>query len=524
LIDFKNKYPLSFPQRSLPEIHPVGVELLSNSQDILINPPDNLSAETYYRLGRFFDDRGEPGEAFRFFQKAVELDPTLVAAYNDLGAICQGRGQIKEAVQFYQKALSLHTNFAEANYNLANAYKELGQWPEVVHYSKRAIELDPGLPEASYILGIAFYELDQLEEAIRCWQRTLQLNPGHQDAYNNLGVAFQDKHELKKAQTCFQKVIQNNPDFSEAHWNKSLCHLLAGSFSEGWNEYQWRFQIKEIFNNRHFSQPLWEGGPLLGKKILLYAEQGLGDTIQFIRYIPLVVKQGGRVLVECQEDLVSLLESIEGIELLIKQGQPLPGFDVQCPLLNLPLNFKMSLEDIPASIPYLSVNPALIEKWRDLLASDRADIKIGLVWAGRPTHKKDRKRSLSLEAFDRLSDLPGITYYSLQKGEAAQQLRNISGSLKPINVSEKLVDFTETGALIENLDLIITVDTAVAHLAGALGKPVWTLLPYSPDWRWLLDREDSPWYPSMRLFRQPSPGDWDSVIHSVHDCLLKITK
>ena len=592
LIDLEKPPSLPLLQMSLTELFPEDADSLSNSPKMSGNPPDTLSAETYYRLGRYFDDRGESEEAFRFFQKAIEADPTLAGAYNDLGGIFHRRGQIEKAIPYYQKALSLHSNFAEAHYNLGNAFKETGLWPEAVNHTQKAIELDPNLHEAHYILGIAFYEQGQLdeaigswqkalqlkpgftevyfnlgiayynkgcleealtlcqkavkldpslaeahynlglvyygkdltEEAIRCWQKALQINPGHQDAYNNMGAAFQDKHELGKAQKCFQRAIDNNPDFSEAHWNKSLCHLLAGSFPEGWSEYQWRFRINTIFFNRHFPQPLWDGGDLKGKTILLYAEQGFGDTIQFIRYVPLVKKRGGRVLVECQEDLASLLEPMEGIDQLIKHGQPLPDFDVQCPLLSLPLAFRTNLLDIPASIPYLTLNPALVKKWHEFMAADQDDLRIGLVWAGRPTHKKDRKRSLSFEAFEPLAEIPGVTFYCLQKGEAAQQAHNRPKGMKLINVAEDLVDFTETGALIENLNLVISVDTAVAHLTGALGKPIWTLLPFLPDWRWLLEREDSPWYPSMRLFRQPSPGDWFSVIHSVRDCLLKTTK
>ncbi len=594
LIDCKNSYSPSFPQKTTAEIYPGDAVPSYEFGDVSVNPPepDTLSAETYYRLGRYFDDRGETEEALRFFYKAIELDSSLSAAYNDLGTIFQKRGEFEEAVTQYQKALSFNSNFTEANYNLGNAFKELGRWSEAVIYCQKTIDLDPDIPDAHYIQGIAFYEQERLEEAIlcwqkalqikpqftqiyfnlgiayynkgclekaleycrkavelypdmadaqynlglvwygkdfleeavRCWQKTVQLNPGHRDAYNNMAAAFQDKLELDKAQRCFQKAILNNPDYSEAHWNKALCHLLAGFFPEGWNEYQWRFRIKDIFFNRHFPQPLWDGGNLNGKRILLYAEQGFGDTIQFIRYVPLVVKQGGRVFVECQADLFPLLEAMPGIERLIKQGDPLPDFDIQCPLLSLPLAFNTTLEDIPVEFPYLSINLNKIQKWRQYLAADQSKKKVGLVWAGRPTHKKDRKRSLALEAFKPLTDIPRITFYSLQKGEAGQQIKNSSKGIKLIDVTGELVDFTETGALIENLDLVISVDTAVAHLTGALGRPIWTLLPYLPDWRWLLNREDSPWYPSMRLFRQPSPGDWTSVILSVRDCLLKIIK
>jgi tetratricopeptide (TPR) repeat protein len=481
-------------------------------------------AEAYYNLGNAFKELGCWPEAIKQTQKAIELDPGLPEAHYIQGIAYYEQEQVDEAITSWQKALELKPGFTEVYFNLGIAYYNKGHLEEAQALCQKAVELDPGLAEAHYNLGLVYYGKNLLEEAIRCWQKTLQINPEHQDAYNNMGAAFQDKHELEKAQRCFQKAIDNNPDLPDTHWNKSLCHLLAGSFSEGWSDYQWRFRINTIFFNRHFPQPLWEGEDLTGKTILLYAEQGFGDTIQFIRYVPLVKKRGGRVVVECQEDLASLLESMEGIDQLIKHGQPLPDFDVQCPLLSLPLAFKTQIQTIPASIPYLSLNPALIQKWQGITGADQEDLKIGLVWAGRPTHKKDRKRSLNFEALESILEIPGITFFSLQKGEAALQIQNRPNRIKLINVAEKLADFTETGALIQNLDLVISVDTAVAHLTGALGKPVWTLLPYSPDWRWLLDREDCPWYPSMRLFRQPCPGDWGSVIQSVKDCLLEKTK
>jgi tetratricopeptide (TPR) repeat protein len=579
-----NKQPSS-PYLRRPSIGflPSDAEPFSNSPEDHYQSIDTRAAETYYRLGRFFDDQGQTQEAIDLFQKAIKSDPTLATAYNDLGGIFQKNQQLDQALIYYQKAVTLRPNFAEAHYNLGNAYKELSQWSEAVRHTCKALELDPNLPEAYYILGISYHELGKVEEAIeswqkalvlnpgfaevyfnlgialyntgrleealglcqkavelnptqaeayynlglvfygkdlpeeaiRCWQKALRIDPKHQDACNNMGAAFQDKHGLDKALRCFQKAIENNPDFSEAHWNKALCHLLAGEFSEGWKEYQWRFRINTIFFNRQFPQPLWSGEEIKGKRILLYAEQGFGDTIQFIRYVPLVKRKGGFVIVECQEDVTPLLYSMGGIDQLIKHGQPLPEFDTQCPLLSLPLIFKTGRHNIPASIPYLSLNPALVQRWHERTVSEKIDLKVGLVWAGRPTHRKDRKRSMSFEAFEPLARIPGVTFYSLQIGEAAKQIQNRPKGMNLIDVSEELTDFAHTGSLIQNLDLVISVDTAVAHLAGALGKPVWTLLPFSPDWRWLLNQEDSPWYPTMRLFRQPSPGDWDSVILSV---------
>jgi hypothetical protein len=248
---------------------------------------------------------------------------------------------------------------------------------------------------------------------------------------------------------------------------------------------------------------------------LLYAEQGLGDTIQFIRYAPLVAQRGADVIVYCQNELTSLIKDMDGIRQVISYGDPLPVFHIHSPLLRLPLIFGTTLENIPTKTPYISVNQALIHKWKEKVKNDTSQLKIGLVWAGIPGHKNDRNRSCSLDIFSPLANIHDTTFYSLQKGDAAEQAKSPPEGLKLVDYTEEIHDFSDTAALIENLDLVISVDTAVAHLSGALNKPVWTLLPFAPDWRWLLNRNDSPWYSTMRLFRQPSHGDWVSVISSV---------
>ena len=299
--------------------------------------------------------------------------------------------------------------------------------------------------------------------------------------------------------------------------------LFSGNFKEGWKEYEWRFNaFPSIYQNRNFSIPLREGSDVSGLTVLLFSEQGFGDTIQFVRYAPLVAKRGAKVILECQKELVSLLQTVEGIHKVIVHGSELPEFDVYWPLLSSPLFFDTNLENIPQKIPYITPDNLLVEKFHNRVQNDKAKLKIGLSWAGRPTHSNDIFRSVSLDLFSPLAQIEDVTLYSLQKGEAAKQMEIKPIGWKIIDYNNEINDFSDTAGLIANLDLVISVDTAVAHLAGAIGKPVWTLIPFAPDWRWMLNREDSPWYPTMRLFRQSSPGDWESVITKVKDELIKL--
>jgi len=302
----------------------------------------------------------------------------------------------------------------------------------------------------------------------------------------------------------------------DGHWNLALALLVQGHFPEGWEEYEWRWKTKGLLSPRQLlPQPLWDGRPLAGRAILLHAEQGLGDTIQFIRYLPLVAQRGGRVIVECQPELQRLVQAMTPDIPVLARGQPLPDFAFQCPLLSLPKALGTTLATIPATVPYLHADAQNVQMWRDRLAGHGSALKVGLIWAGNPHHKNDRNRSVKLASLAPLAQVPGVQFYSLQKGAAAAQAKTPPPGMDLIDRTDDLQDFADTAAMIANLDLVIAVDTSVVHLAGALAKPVWTLLPYCPDWRWLLKRQDSPWYPTMRLFRQPEIGDWDSVIQQL---------
>jgi len=325
---------------------------------------------------------------------------------------------------------------------------------------------------------------------------------------------------IDEAIAACRQAIALNPDYAEFHFNLALSLLTSGDFQQGWEEYEWRWKCKEFPSPaRDFAQPQWDGCPLEGRTLLLHTEQGHGDALQFIRYFPLVEQRGGKILIECYAELQRLFRTTAGRCQVVVRGQPLPAFDLHSPLLSLPRVFGTNLANIPNTVPYLRADPEDAGRWQRRLADDSALVKVGLAWAGRPTHTNDRNRSIKLARLAPLGQLPGVRFFSLQKGEVAAEAKTPPPGMELVDWTEELKDFAETAALIANLDLVVAVDTAVVHLAGAMGKPVWVLLPFGSDWRWLLERQDSPWYPSMRLFRQSRIGDWDSVIARVVEAL-----
>jgi len=336
------------------------------------------------------------------------------------------------------------------------------------------------------------------------------LKPDYADAHSNLANALKEEGRTAEALTYYQIALWHQPDAPSVRWNRALTWLQAGNFEHGWPEYEWRWQRKQT-PARPFRQPRWDGSPLHGRTILLYSEQGLGDTIQFVRYASMVKERGGRVVVECPGMLLDLFRSCSGIDQLVAEAQPLPDFDVQAPLMSLPALFRTTLETVPAEVPYLHADPNCIEKWRQRLTYD-GTLKVGICWQGNPHHQWDRHRSIPLCYFAPLAEVPDVKLFSLQKWHGVEQLRELTGRLPIIELSDAET-FADTAAVMTLLDLIITADTSVAHLAGALGVPVWVALAKIADWRWLFDREDTPWYPTMRLFRQPTLGDWKTVFN-----------
>ena len=402
----------------------------------------------------------------------------------------------------------------DAHNNLGNIWKAkgpLGRGHRLLSAGTGA--QSPLRAKPTTIWGRSWCSGGQLPEALACFEQALAIDEHYAEAHSNRGVALQGQGRFPEALAAYQRAIQLQPEGAEPRYNRSMLLLLLGDLPQGWAEYEWRWRRREMRPLvRNLPRPLWDGGDLGGQTLFLHAEQGLGDTLQFIRYLPQVLQRNGQVIVECQAELKSLLWQSGPAVQWMEAGEPLPAFDWHCPLLSLPRVLGTTLSSLPRPIPYLQAQAEAVQHWRERLAAESRGGKVGLVWAGRPQHKNDRHRSLNLSALTPLGSVPNTSFYSLQKGPAAQQAQSPPGGMRLIDHTEELKDFADTAALVANLDLVISVDTAVVHLAGAMGKEVWVLLPFVPDWRWLLEREDSPWYPSLRLFRQPALGDWDSVI------------
>jgi tetratricopeptide (TPR) repeat protein len=478
-------------------------------------------ADAIHFLGLIAHQLGKHEVAIEYIGRSIELKRTEAFFHNNLGEAYRALHRIPEAVACYRRALELKPGYAQVYNNLGIAWKDQGKFDEAIAAWRRALELKPDYADAHNNLGAAFGHLGKLDEAVACCRRALELKPDFVDAHNSLGGALYGQGKLDGAVASYGRALKLKPDFAEAHWNRALTWLLAGDWQRGWKEYEWRWQTKD-FTPRHFPQPVWDGGSLVGKTILLHAEQGLGDTIQFIRYTPIVKQLGGTVVVECQKPLLGLLEGCAGVDQLIGKGDDLPAFDVHAPLLSVPGITNTSVETIPATIPYLFPRPEIHERWRKTLA-EHDSFKIGIVWQGNPGLRRDRLRSIPLRYFAPLTQIPGVCLISLQKGVGTEQTAEVR-DLFPVTELDSRLDeasgaFMDTAAVMMSLDLVVTSDTSIAHLAGALGVPVWVALSFVPDWRWLLDRNDSPWYPTMRLFRQERPGEWEGVFQRIEGAL-----
>ena len=478
--------------------------------------------EAYYNLANVLKDQGRLAEAVEDYEQAVRLRPEFPQAHYNLANALRSSGRLADAVESYRRAIRLKSDYAAAYVNLAMTLKDLGRTDEAIDNYKQAIRLKPDYHQAHNNLGIAFKELGCLDEAIESYAEAIRLRPDYAEGHNNMGIALHARGEHDEALRACERAIELKPDYAQAHWNRSLVLLLKGRFEEGWEEYRWRRKtnLASFAYPHELDKPLWDGKPFVGKRLLIHYEQGLGDNLQFVRYLPAVKQLGGTVIFETPKSMYSLLQSFNGIDELVQaspDGPPEVEFDACASLMDLPGIFGTTLDTIDAEVPYIHADPEKVEHWREQITGD--GFKVGLVWGGRPTGRNEvlslQNRSCSLENFVPLADVPGVVLYGLQKGPAAAQISRLSGQVVIANVGEQFDDFADTAAAIENLDLVISIDTSVAHLAGAMGKQVWLLLKTDADWRWLLDRSDSPWYPTMRLFRQRRAGDWAEVLERV---------
>ena len=447
----------------------------------------------------------------------LKTQPREWRALHKLAEMHLARADFPQALSFMAAAMKANPGSAEAKSNYGFILQKLDRHEEALNYFNRAIAAHPDHLSAHLNRGTSLHHLNRSTEALASFDRALALDPHNIKAlYNRANIL----HELRRFDECiaaFSTTIAYAPDYADAHFNEGMTRLLLGDFEQGWKKYEWRWKTESQRHlRRDFTQPPWLGAePIAGKTVLVHAEQGFGDTLQLVRYLPLLAAAGADVVLEVQPSLFPLLSQMEGVSQVVIQGEPLPHFDVHCPIMSLPLAFKTSLESIPSKLPYLEAKSDRLEKWNGRLRP-KSGMRIAFAWAGSATHKQDHLRSIPISKLLPLLDpTNSIQWISLQRDLREGDREHLARLPHIQQVGDQFEDFADTAAVLTLADLVITVDTAVAHLAGALGRPVWVMLQHSPDFRWLLDRADSPWYPSARLFRQHQSGDWDDVISRV---------
>jgi tetratricopeptide (TPR) repeat protein len=516
---------------------------------------DQTVSDYFFNLALALEQLGRLDEAIKSLDRGLVLKQDRVDGWCSLGRLLQQQQRFDEAILCFEEARKREANHLEATNASALLHFETGRYDEAITRFDRSLELAPGQAGALHFkavcllrlkrfaealpiceqalalapdhaaitanVGLILQKLDRSEEALVYFDRALALKPDFPNALNHRGTSLQQLQRFDEALASLDRAVAIDPGFADAHWNAALLRLLLGDFAKGWQGREWGRRCRAVgFVDRRFEEPLWLGqAPLAGRTILLHSDEGLGDTIQFSRYATLVAEQGARVILEVQDALCPLLSSIDGVaQCLPKTGVTLPDFDLHCPLSSLPLAFSTRLETIPAATSYVPPPPqARIADWQARLGvHDR--LRVGLVWSGNPAHGNDRNRSMAFRTLLRLLDADAC-FISLQKDPRPDDLEGLRAQPDVVDFTADLVDFVETAALIACLDLIITVDTSVAHLAAALGCPTFILLPHMPDYRWLLDRDDSPWYASVRLFRQDERRDYAEVIQRVREAL-----
>ncbi len=500
------------------EINQIELALINFRKAISLQP---AYAEAYFHQGISLALQNQLTEALESINKAISIKPDYAEAYYNRGNVLNELKRLDEALSSYDKAIALKIDYTDAYNNRGSVLKELTHFDDALTSYNRAIELKNDYADAYLNRGIVLYHLKRFVEALASYDKAIEIKSNYAEAYLNRGNVLTELNFFNEAIESYNQTISLKPDYALAYWNKSLLHLLLQDFENGWELYEWRWKKADFTSpKRNFTQPLWLGvDSLENKTILLHAEQGLGDTIQFCRYAALVKNSGAKVLLEVPKSLMELLKDLEGVDHLLEQGMPLPDFDYQCPLLSLPVAFKTAVNSIPSPGPYLRGNVEKLAVWNQRLG-DKSKPRIGLVWSGNIAHKNDRNRSLALA--DLVNYLPQeFEYVSLQK-EVHDSDKEVLKSNSIKHFEEDLNDFSDTAALCDLMDIIISVDTSVAHLSGALGKLTWILLPFIPDWRWLLERDDSPWYRSVKLYRQAENRQWAQVLEGLARDLIEL--
>jgi hypothetical protein len=491
-------------------------------------------AEAHGNRGVCLHDIGRTDEAVASYERAISIDAAYAEAHSNLGVSLMALERLPQALASYARAIALKPDYAQAHYNRGNAFHELHLPEEAIASFERAIAIQPDYAQAHYNCGNTFKELRHLDKALAHYAAAIAAQPDYAQAHCNQGVALQELQRLEDAVASYGRAIAIQPDYAEARWNQSLALLQLGDFQAGWAFYEWRWACAASAGaRRNFVPPLWLGhGSLVNKTLLLHAEQGLGDAIQFCRYTQSVKDAGACVLLEVPGALMGLLAQLPGVDQLIERGTSLPSFDYHCPLMSLPLAFGTTVASIPAQGAYLHADAAKVRHWRDKIGG-RGRLKVGVIWNGgfRPKQPElwstNARRNIPLDIFARAFSAIEADFFSLQKGDPAESaIRGRELEYWPqgnfFNFATELNDFSDTAALIDTLDIIVSVDTATAHAAAALGKPTWILNRFDSCWRWLRDRDDSPWYPSVRLYRQQIDCHWEPVLQRVADDLSRL--
>ena len=531
-------------------------EAIANYQIALALRP--TYAEAHNNLGFALAHRGKPDAAIMCYQQAARLKPNYFEANHNLGNALSEQGRCDEAISAYHEALrirpdeprvlkclaitlgrqekhqealetfrravQIRPDFHEAWNDMGITFARQSKHHDAIDAYRQAIKHKPEYAEAYNNLGNALRNVGQFDESLECYQKAIALKPNYPDAHNNYGIALSEMGRFDEAVANYTRCIELRPGHVDAHMNRALTWLRKGDYGLGWAEYEWRWK-KRSLTNRPLIQPQWNGFPLEGRTLLIITEQGFGDVMQFIRYAPILKSQGARVVFECPEKLIKLISGCPGVDVLLPQGAPLPHYDVYAPLLTVPGLVDTSLDRVPNQVPYITADASLVDKWRREL-SNYPEFKVGINWQGNPKYAGDFHRSIPLKFFEPLARVPGVRLFSLQKNDGVEQIQQNTGKFEVTELGSRLdvetAPFVDTAAVMTCLDLFITSDTAVAHLAGALGVPVWMALSTTPDWRWLSVREDNPWYPTMRIFRQKKFMEWPPVFDRLAAELRKV--
>jgi tetratricopeptide (TPR) repeat protein len=509
----------------------------------------------YYALGAALAAGGLPGEAKAAYREALRLRPEFPEVLLNLGNLLYDEGKFAEAALCYRTAIAVRPAYVKAWCNLGNALQMLGGLREATRCYERTLQLDPDSTAAQHNLGNAWMARRDYSRAEECFRRTVAMSDQRAEHHNSLGNALFQQRKTGLAEACYRRALELEPGYAAAHinlanslmrygqraemiahyaraleldpksagghYNLALALLREGRFVEGWREHEWRWDFRELkLHRRHGAKPQWRGEPIHGETILLHAEQGLGDTLQFVRYAPLVAERGATVLLEVQPRLVRLIQRLPGVQRVIARGDTPGEFSWQCPLMSLPLAFGTTADTIPRRASWIEADSgAEKDAWQQWPG---AGLRVGVCWAGNPQYRSDEQRSMPLRALLPLADVAGISWFSLQMGPACGQMTPLANAFPLHDASSRCRDFAETAALVATLDVVISVDTSVAHLAGAMGKPLWLVLPQLADWRWMDHREDSPWYPTARLFRQQQCGNWSGPVENIREELKKL--